>query len=328
MLKYLEKSTILQVIVLFVAVVLLWGGALLHPVPMPAPVSYGPLYEVLYNLTLPPLVGVILAMLMVLAGGLMLNLMLANAGLVSQNSLLPALLYILFMSADATTLTPTLIVGVLDIAFVSMLMLHGTLLAIPPSKICGAAVLVGICSLFYLPALSLLLTYLLVAVNYRLYNWREAMVMLLGLLAPYILLWTILFMTGSLMENLQAITRGLQVVHRTIGDHHALSAFANLSLALVLAASIFNLWNHLKERTVVWKKNAATVMLTAVTGTAMLFYTQLFPVNLQFFALAFALCGTHLLLPERRRSIHGKRQWREHINDILFILIIIAAILA
>ena len=134
MLKYLEKSTILQVIVLFVAVVLLWGGALLHPVPMPAPVSYGPLYEVLYNLSLPPLVGVILAMLMVLAGGLLLNLMLANAGLVSQNSLLPALLYILFMSADATTLTPTLIVGVLDIAFVCSPFRHQRFAAPPCSS--------------------------------------------------------------------------------------------------------------------------------------------------------------------------------------------------
>ena len=327
MLKALEKNTVLQVLVLLALIIILWSGALIHPVAMAPSESYGPLYDVLLGLGLPPRMGVTLAILLVLGGGLSLNWVLTRANLVSQNSLLPTMLYVIFMSAKATTLTPTLIVGVVDIAFISMLMLHGTLLTIPSSKICGAAVVMGICSLFYLPALTLVLTYLLVSISYRLYGWREWIIMLLGLLAPWIALWIVLFMTDGLTAGWQAMCNGLGIVSGIVGSVNTLPAISNLLLTVVLAVSLIGLWRRLGEKPVVWQKNASTVMLPTITGIAMLFYTRLFPVNLEFFALPFALAGTHLLMPERRRSLRSKGKWKEHIGDAIFILIITAAAL-
>lgn len=327
MLKTLEKNTVLQVLVLLVLTIVLWSGALVHPVAMTPSESYGPLYDVLLGMGLPPRMGVVLATLLVLGGGLYLNWVLMRVNLVSQNSLLPTMLYVVFMSAGATTLTPTLIVGVVDISLISMLMLHGTLLTIPSSKICGAAVVMGICSLFYLPALTLVLTYLLVSISYRLYGWREWCVMLLGLLMPWTALWLVLFMTNGLTAGWQALSNGFSMTVRVANSIVTLSAIANLLLTAVLTVSLIALWRRLGEKPVVWQKNASTVMLPTVTGIAMLFYTQLFTVNLEFFALPFALTGTHLLMPERRRSLHGKGKWKEHIGDVLFILIITAAVL-
>ena len=100
MLKLFEKNTGLQAVLIMVALVVLWLPSLLAPQPMEAPAGTAPLYELLYRLSLPPIVAVIIAMVLVLTGGLLLNLTLVNGGLVSQNSLLPTMMFIIAMSAS------------------------------------------------------------------------------------------------------------------------------------------------------------------------------------------------------------------------------------
>jgi hypothetical protein len=271
MLKLFEKSTGFQVVVILVVTILLWMHALAHPQPMTPPDTFAPLYGLLYSLSLSPFLSVLIAMLLVIAGGILLNLMLSNAGLVSQNSLLPTLFYILFMSATADTLTPTLIVGVLAIAFVSMLLLHSTLLTIPSDKIFGATALIGICSLIYLPSLTLLIAYLLVAVSYRLYSWRDWMVLLLGLLAPYLLLWIILFLKRHPSpESFPGNCGHLSPSQFSIlNSQFSLSLAANIVLLLVFLVSLFTLWRRFGEKTTLWQKNATAVVMPTVAALAL-----------------------------------------------------------
>lgn len=330
MLKLFNRNTGFQIIVILVVTILLWLRPLANPQPMPEVDGFAPLYNILQSLSLAPLISVMLAMVLVVLGSLGLNLMLANAGLVSQNSLLPALLYILFMSAGADTLSPTLIASLLSIAFVSMLLLHGTLLTISSEKIFGATALIGISSMFFLPSLVLLASYLLVAVSYRLYNWRDWMVLLLGLLAPYTLLWIILFMGGGLGESFNQLGDTLTHPHIFFqADEWSLSLVANGVLLLVFAVSLFVILIRMNERTTVWKKNASAVLLTTVAGIGMLAYTAFFPVNLQFFAIPFALCATLRFTTESHSAGYSRRRrsdWKKHLKDILFIIIIVAAI--
>ena len=314
MLKLFERNTVFQIVVILVVTTLLWLPHLAAPQPMTEPSAFAPLYGLLYSLSLSPLAAVIIAIVLVIVGGILLNLMLANAGLVSQNSLLPTFFYILFMSATADTLSPTLIVGIVAIAFVNMLLIHSTLLTIPSSKIFGATALIGICSLFYLPSLMFLI------------------VLLLGLLAPYVLLWIILYMNGTLAESFPAMAAVLTPPHlATVNFQFSLSLVANAILLLVFLVSLFVHWRRFGERTTHWQKNATAVVMPTVAALGLLLYNPTLPVNLQFLAIPFAFCATVRFTLNTQHSSFSARhsfrhQWRSHLKDLLFVIVIIAAI--
>lgn len=328
MLKLFEKNTGIQVIVILMVTVLLWLRQLRDPQPLPTADGFAPLYNLLHGLGLVPLAGVIIAMLLVFLGGLGLNLMLTNAGLVSQKSLLPALYYILFMSAGAETLSPTLIAGLLCIAFTRLLLLHSTLLTIPINKIFGATAIIGISTMFYLPSLALLVSYLLVAINYRLYSWRDWLVMLLGLLAPYMLLWMILFMNGGLEESFMAMSDGLVPQMDFQLPAFSLSLAANALLCLFFVISLVLLLSRHGSKTALIQKNTSAVLMPTVAALAMMLYMPVLPVNLQLFAMPFALCASLRFPAETSTSRYyrSRNRWKSHVRDFLFLTIIAAAV--
>lgn len=324
MVKLFLKNTLVQVLLILAATLLLWGRSLVHPPAMAD--GDAVLYHLLYmGLSSLPRLAVILALLLVLAEGVWLNLLLANVGLVPQTTLLPTLLYIILMSAPATTLCPAIFVGGIMIAITHQLMLRTMLLTISTDKICSATALIGLASMFYLPSLALILSYLLVVVNYRLYSWRDWMSMLLGLAAPYILLVTVLYLTGNLTIWLSGTYYSLSEISLQSDTAKALAIGGNVVLVAVFLVSLFALWGHLGEHTIVWQKNATTVMLLAVGSVAMLVYSRLFPVDMRLFAVPFSLCAFHLLMPEKAHS-YGRRKQRTWILDIVLILTFAAAI--
>lgn len=327
MVNLFRKNMAVQALLILVALILLWLRQLITPQPMLAMDTDGILYTLLQSwLSAVPRVAVIIAMILVLAEGLMLNILLSDIGLVPQTTLLPTLLYIILMSAPATTITPMLMVNAALIASVHLLMLRGTLLTIPASRICSVTSLIGLCSLFYIPSLALIISYLFVAISFRLYNWRDIVAMLLGLFAPYLMLVTVLFMADSLPAWWSATTASLGGFAFSIAKTETLPLIANIILGLIAAAAIFTLWSNLGKHPVLWQKNASTVMLLSVGGIIMLFYSHVLPMDLSFFAISFALCGTHMLLPQRNVSIIGRRKQHLWIYDIILILTIAAAI--
>ena len=327
MLKLFNSNMAIQALLIIVALVLLWLRALIAPPPMVASPTDGGLYTLLLNLlSSAPRAAVVIAMILVLVEGVLLNLLLADINLVPQTSLLPTLLYVIFMSAPATTLTPMILVAGVLIACIHQLALHGTLLTIPTTRICSATALISLCSMFYLPALALLVSYILVAVSYRLYSWRDIATMILGFLASYIFLLTVLYMTDNLAIWWSATAAALGDITFTTIATDTLPFIANIVLTLIFAASVFMLWSKLGEHPVMWQKNASTVMFFTVGGITMLFFSHMLPVDLSFFAIPFALCGTHMLMPANGRSSASRRRnQRLWINDLLLVLIIIAA---
>lgn len=328
MLKLFEKNTVFQVVFILVATALLWSGALADPQPMEPASHFAPLYDLLCSLSLSPTLCVVVAMLLVVLCGYFFNLMLTRVGLASQNSLLPALLFVTAASACETTLSPMLIASLIAIAVVNLLLLRSTLLTVAADKIFGAAALIGIASMVYLPSLTLIVAYLLIAINYRLYSWRDWMVFLLGLLAPYLTLWAVLLFTDGLLPSFNDIALDFASIDLTLGTFTPLQAVANGFLVLVFAISLFIVWRRLGEKTVVWQKNATTLMLITLAAVAMLSLGQFFPVRLQFFAIPFAFCVTQRLGLMPHVSLATRRtNWRSHLYDLLLILTVIAAIL-
>lgn len=328
MVKVFEKNMGLQVTLIVVALGLLWCRALIAPPAMMAGDKSAILYDLVYRGLGPmPRLATILAMTLVLVEGVMLNLLLSNVGVVSQKSLLPTLLYIIAMSASAKTLTPMLLVNAALIPCLNQLLLRGSLLTIPTNKICGATMLIGLATMFYFPAWTLVISYLLIAVNYRLYGWKDWCVMILGLIGPYLLLGTVLMMTGDLADAWMAIVEKFNDFAIRIDTVDMLRTCASLFLMLLFVVSLVSLWSKLGERTIIWQKNASTVMLLTVGGICMMFYAQLVPVDMQMVGVPFALVANHFLAPDKRRYYGRGKKNHDWIFDILLILTLVAALI-
>ena len=325
MLKLFGKSMVLQVAAIIAATLLLWVRPLLAPPVMAADTGDGILFGLITEWLQPmPLLAVITAIILVVAGGVVLNLMLADVGLTPQTSLLPTLLYIIAMSAPATTLTPPMLANLALMACANQLLLRGTLLTVPTSKICNATALIGLASMFYTPAIAMVAFYLLIVISYRLYNWRDWAALLLGLAAPYIILAAVLFMADGLGLWWQQAMDSFDGLRIGTADGAAVAAGA--VLAVIMVASLFALWGRLGENIVVWQKNATVVMLLFVGGIATSLCSQVFPVNFGWYAISFALCGTHLFTPSQSRHKPTKKIYGWFL-DALFIITLASALL-
>lgn len=322
-----KQSILLQAVVIVLAVAALWGGAVASPLPMPSPQGGDVLYGVLHGwLGGAPRLAAIVAMLLVLAGGVRLNMILVDLGMSSQNSLLPTLLFVICMSAPATTLTPMTIVTLLMIGSMDLLAIKGTLLTIPPERVCATNALIGLCSMFYLPAVLLLLSYLMVAVNYRLYSWRDWAVMLLGFFAPYILLAMVLMFTGDLAGWWSSVADAFGGARFVVSTVPLLQAAGCVVLVAVMVAGVVSVSSRAGESTVLWQRNAVTLLSTLLGGVAMLAASRLFPVDMQFFALPFTFGVGCLLMPQRSALLGGRKR-REWVYTVLLVLIFISAVI-
>ena len=329
MLKLFHSNIIVQVALLLVAMLLLWGRQLLAPVAVEAGEHPAVLYGWLCGwLVEAPRLTVVIAMVLVLAEGVLLNLLLANVGLVSQNSLLPTLLFVIAMSAGTATLTPMVLVGGVLIACLDQLVLRGTLLTITPGKACGATLLISLASLFYQPALLMVLSYLLIAASYRLYGWKDWGVMILGLLAPYLPLVLALWFTDELNAWWQTTLASFSDFGIHLGTAETWATVGAIALAGVLLWSVMNVISRLGERPVVWQRNAATVVYLTVGAVGMLCFAPLLPFSPALFAIPFAFCTYRLLVgASETHTGFGRRKKHTWLYDILLIVILIAALL-
>lgn len=327
MLKLFQGNMALQAVLIIAALALLWVPALMSPPLMECGESPAILYGLLCGwLTNAPRLAVILAMVLVLIEAIGINLLLSDAGLVSQNSLLPTLLYIIAMRAGSATLTPIVLVCGIAILCLQQLMLHGTLLTISSGKICAATALIGIATLFYTPAVALMLTYLLVAANYRLYGWKDWALMILGFLAPLLALLCILYMTDGIAAWWSTTLAALSDIGLRSDTDHPLPLLGSIILAAMLLWGLLTVNLRLTEHPVMWQKNAASVMLFTVGAFGMMLYASLLPVNMQLFALPFTFCTTRFFLDATAKSAFRKQKhlW---LYDILLIILLAATLI-
>lgn len=329
MIKLFRGNMLVQAVLIIALLILLWTPALLAPAAIATTGSDGLLYGYVASwLAHTPLLAVIVAMLLTLAEGVLLNLLLASVGIVPQTTLMPTLLFVIAISATTTTLSPILLTTAIFLLCLQQLTLNGSLLTIDTNRICTTTALISICTLIYIPSVAFLLTYLLVVINYRLYSWRDWMALLLGLLAPYLLTALILYLCDGLTGWWQSIIDTVSTINlNTIESETTVSSIANIILGAIIAVSLVAMWSKLSENTVIWQKNVMTVIFFAVGGIGVLVVTELFPIDISLFAIPFALCGSHLLIPEKKMLTMGRKKQHLWIRDVLLVVIIISAYL-
>lgn len=304
--KLFQQSIVVQAIVILLALGLLWVDTLTSPG---------------FHWT------AIFAMVLILAEGLSLNIILVNANLCQQNSLLPTLLFTICMSAHASTLTPMILVTALWIVCIQVLLLKGSLLTISVDRACLATALIGLGAMIYLPAALMMAGYVIVAVTYRLYNWRDWAVMFLGFAAPFVILVLVLMFTNGLADWWQGVLSEAASMRTHTDGCETREVVGCTVLSAIMLAGVVKVWNLSGEKPVLWQKNVTMLLAFLVGGCAILAATRVFPIDMQLFPIPFTFAVSNLLSPKTGVYTSGRRKRHEWIYVVLLLVVFAASII-
>ena len=321
MVRLFQRNIILQALLIVVLMALLWGRQLTTPPAMVAGEHPAVLYGLLCRwMEHTPRMAVVLAMLLSLLEGVLLNVLMADTGLSSQNSLLPTFLFVGLCGAGATTLTPMLLVALCATLALLQLKVHDNLLTISASRLCTATALIGLATLFFQPAIALLLTYLFIAIGYRLYSWKDWMILLLGIMVPYVPLMAFHYLHGGIDTWWSETTASLAAIRFGLGTADTPHRIGSIVLTALFLWSLVYSAIHIGEHPIVWQRNAAAILFVSVAALVMLLYYPLWPLQLQALAIP-ASFSLYLLMAGRSHySRPYRKQWIYDLMLITFIL--------
>ena len=289
--------------ILTIAIGLLWAKGFLHPAPLSLENGFSPLYDVLYDWLMPhPLLTTTIAMVLTIIEGVILCLILYNHKMLTSHTLLPMLFFVLAMGFQhaSTTVTPILVCSLFILLALRQLM-FGDNQNLPADRLFNATLFIGLSTLFYMPAACLLLPLLIVATIYKLYNWRDWVVILLGLMAPYILLMTYYYMTDELDYMLYLMGNDWAELKVEVLPMNTLQWVTNIVLALLILWCIVNSIGN-SDATTDFRRNNALIMLITIAAFAMMFFDNMLPLNSQLFAIPFAYSATVYFMSIKRRT--------------------------
>ncbi len=315
MLRIFRTNVVLQIFIILIVAVLMWIGVFIHPRPTPIE-GGGQLYYWITGL-LSPLASTIIAFVLVIVEGVLLNSMLYRHKMMTQSSLMPLLFYIIAMSIGRPTLTPMLLGSLFLIIGMSQLMLTTTLLSLDLDKIFGASASIA-CATLFCPAMAVFLVPLIANMfNFSLYGWRDWTMLILGILAPYIVLETYYYMVDELFYRNYLILYGLTDINWSVGGS-LIDWIGSLIFLLLFVVGFGSTVINGQNKTINFKKNLTAILLFTVGSILFTLYTHIFPVHTQAFAIPFALCTT-LLFVDPKRDV-----WWQ---NLIFILVIVAFVI-
>ena len=315
MLRIFRTNVVLQIFIILIVAVLMWIGVFIHPRPTPIE-GGGQLYYWITGL-LSPLASTIIAFVLVIVEGVLLNSMLYRHKMMTQSSLMPLLFYIIAMSIGRPTLTPMLLGSLFLIIGMSQLMLTTTLLSLDLDKIFGASASIA-CATLFCPAMAVFLVPLIANMfNFSLYGWRDWTMLILGILAPYIVLETYYYMVDELFYRNYLILYGLTDINWSVGGS-LIDWIGSLIFLLLFVVGFGSTVINGQNKTINFKKNLTAILLFTVGRILFTLYTHIFPVHTQAFAIPFALCTT-LLFVDPKRDL-----WWQ---NLIFVLVIVAFVI-
>ncbi len=207
-LRIFRSNYPLQFVLIFVLGLLFWIPGFVSLQQMPLKQGFAPLYELVFNLLgSQKLLSAILALVFVFVQGFLLNHIFSKNNLQNRTTLFAGFLYIVIMSSDLSslTLTPILFANFFMILALDKLFDYSNNHSKAQVKIYTASLYVAIASLFYFPFIAFWVFILLSLIVLKAYKWREWCISLLGLLAPFLAVFTYSFLVDTFFKNLTEI---------------------------------------------------------------------------------------------------------------------------
>ncbi|MBP5189851.1 MAG: hypothetical protein J6031_02920 [Bacteroidales bacterium] len=320
MIRLFKQNTLAQVLIMALIVVVLWIRAFITPVVPQPTVCLAPLYELIYLcLYSSPRMASAIALLVVLVQGGWINRILTERKITKAHSLLPMMLYVIVMSwsNNFLTITPMLLVNIFLLAATGQLLSDGGT-QLSTERNFNASFFVGMIALCYLPALYYIVPFVFVFIIYKMYRWRNIVVAIFGMIAPFIILFTYIFLCDKLDYYLILMSHDLSHFQLSLSTDTFASTLPTVVLLTLIAASLLLQLSSLSDRTIYQRINTGILSLPLLTAAILAFYPHQGLIDAQTLAMPFAFLGTRFFMLER------KRQW---ISEVLLWVFLLAALL-
>lgn len=208
--KTFKNDYLLQLALLAIISLLLWMPAFISP-PQPVSTSFDtPIYKVIFEaLSSLKALSTILAFVLVIIQGLIINSIFSSNQLSPSTTFFPAFIYVLLLSSNYAlmTISPLLILNTFIIFAIYFLFLsfdksEGL------DEVFGSSLFASLAFLTFKPSIFFILWIWFALLNYRFYKWRYWIISLLGFLTPIIFLATYYFIIDKLyIEGLAFINK-------------------------------------------------------------------------------------------------------------------------
>ena len=317
MVDFFKKSGLGQLVAIMLLTVLLWVHSFVNPPALEVSPYDGMLYEWIVGLLggLPRL-AVAIALLLTLAAAAWLNLLVASNKLLPNNSFLPALCFVLVSSfgIEGKTLTDLLLVN-LVVVYVAAQFMTGAQPILSRVKMCNAVTAISLASLVYVPAIFLLVPFMVQFFVFRMYHWKDLAAMLLGLAAPYVLVLAVAYL-GDSWGGLWWQTGGrLHIASFAIEGCSVWSTWLYIVVLLLVVVSLLKCSSFTGEQTAAYKRNAGAYLLPLLASVAIVIYQGLWPLPPAALAVPVAFAASVVLCNIK------KRKWIADVGMALMIVV-------
>jgi len=260
LIKTFRESYPVQYLLLIMIALAIWAGAFIHPQMDMEEINrlLTPGNEALQFLTFGiPWIGVLVAFAIVFISALLLNYILIKNSLTDKNSLVPALVLIVFYghSISYLALNPVIVAG-----FFMILALNNILSVYTEEQsyemVFNAGFFISLASFFYFPAIYLLVFVWFSFIIFSLYQWREWVISVIGLITPYLFLWVWFFWNDELdvaMLSYQSFFSQFSGFKYTFPEGF-LNVVILFLIVLLLLWALFNVLVRLDEKPITIRK--------------------------------------------------------------------------
>lgn len=286
-----------QILLVLILSLLFWINAFYRPVPPVFDNRFAPLYQFVFSkLVNTPFWSVALAWIFILLQAWAVNYYFSSFDLITRNSGLSLLAYVIFMSVipGNQTLNPLLVSNFFIIGALLSLF-HAYKEEEPYTLVMNAGIFIALASLFYFPSLLYFFILWIGLLVFRIYSWREWVIVFLGTLAPFLFIATYYFWFDKwelLIQHYKTAWDSLHIGYIVLSKTEWTTA---IFLVLIFIPAWLYTLNHVGEKIISIRKLFAVLNWFFIISIVILIFSGHFmKLHLVFFALPVsAFAGFH-----------------------------------
>lgn len=300
--KTFKKNYPLQLVLLAIIPLLLWIPAFISSPDVVSTSFDMPVYKLIYSIFSPlKLLSTIIAFVLVLLQGLLINNIFSYNQLCPKTTFLPAFIYILLLSSNYTSMTisPILISNTF-ILFAILFIFRSYDKREGIDEIYNTNLFVSLAALTFLPSLLLIFWVWLSLLNYKQYKWRYWIVSVLGLLTPIIFLIIYYFLKDQLIVRLYCFLESFSHLPNIYFYLQPIHVVFYIAMALFGLITLYNTLANKSENNISFRKKTNVIAIFAFIALLPTAYCLEQEELIFFFAPAFALQFYNFFFAKRK----------------------------
>lgn len=323
--KLFKSSYLLQIHLFFIIAILLWLDVFISPLPMIKTNNVTPFYTFFYNIFHgSSFISEIIEFILLCAESIMINHIVIKNKITNKINFLPAFVFFLIScyNPNLLRLNPVIISNLFLIVVISQIF-NINKSKNPYQNILTAGIFTSIASLFYFPAILFILIIILSLIAYRTSDWNEFVISFIGLLTPYIFLFTFYFLTDNINVALDNYYKYFNTIKFTEINFNIHEIISMNFLFLLLIMAILKLLRNINSNVIILRKKYEIILFSIpVIGFCLFFNDKLFKFSHLFLLLPYSIIISHFLMNIK------KKIWVQIIFILFFAIIISGKIYA